>query len=415
MIHAMAFRDRLGPLAERDFRNLYAGQAVSVIGDGLLLVAVSFAVIEIGGGAAEIGLVLGANALALVVFALIGGVWADRLRRHRVMLAADGVRFAVQALGAVLLFTGAAEVWHLVVLLTIYGAAEAFFRPASTGLVPHTVAPEHLQQANALLGSTASVGMVVGPGIGALLVAVSGPGGAFLFDAATFLVSAVFLLRIRGVAAAVPRAERRRFATELAEGFREVRRQSWLWWTVLVASLWLLLALAPVYVLGPIIAHAEMSGASSWAFILGAYGAGAVAGGLWALRLRPRRPLLLAGFLFALEAPLPALLTVVPPVGVLAAAAFVGGLGAGIFDAIWATALQQHVPDATLARVSAFDWMGSLALLPIGFIVAGPVAEAVGGDVVLWVASACGVGAAAALVLHPGVRGLRRVVVPREA
>jgi MFS family permease len=411
----MALTDRLGPLRTRDFRNLYAGQAVSVMGDGLLLVAVAFAVIEIGGGAAEIGLVLGANALSLVVFALIGGVWADRLPRHRVMLAADGIRLAVQAIGAALLLADRAEVWHLAVLLTIYGAAEAFFRPAATGLVPHTVAPEHLQQANALLGLTGSAGMVVGPAIGGVLVAVSGPGGAFAFDAATFAVSAFFLLRVRGVAAAVPRHARRAFTSELAEGLREVRRQSWLWWTILIASLWLLFSLAPLFVLGPLVADAELSGASSWAVIVGAYGVGGVVGGLWALRLRPRRPLVFASALFALEALLPALLAVVPSVGVLAAAAFLGGISYGVFEAMWSTALQQHVPDATLARVSSLDWMGSLALLPIGYIIAGPVAEIVGADAVLWVAAASGIVGSAALCFHPGVRGVRRRVVPLEA
>lgn len=404
----MASSNRWGPLVERDFRNLYAGQAVSVMGDGLLLVAVAFAVIEIGGGAAEIGLVLGANALSLVVFALVGGVWSDRLPRHRVMLAADGIRLAVQAVGAALLLTDLAEVWHLAVLLTIYGAAEAFFRPAATGLVPHTVSGGHLQQANALLSLTTSAGMVAGPAIGGVLVALVGAGGAFAFDAATFAVSAAFLLRVRGVAAAVPRDERRSFTSELAEGIREVRRQSWLWWTILIASLWLLFVLAPIFVLGPLVADIELSGASSWALIVGAYGVGGVVGGLWALRVRPRRPLLFASALFGLEALLPGLLAVAPPEGVLAAAALLGGVSYGVFEAIWSTALQQNVPDATLARVSSLDWMGSLALLPVGYIVAGPVAELVGADAVLWFAAGAGVVAAAALCLHPGVRNLRR-------
>ena len=399
----------LGPLAGRDFRNLYIGQAVSVMGDGLLPVAVAFAAIEVGGGAGEIGIVLGAHALSLVVFALAGGVWADRLPRRLVMLAADVLRLAVQGAGAALLLSGRAEVWHLAALLAVYGGAEAFFRPAATALVPHTVKPYQLQQANALLGLTESAGTVLGPAIGGVLVALVGAGGAYAFDAASFLVSALFLVRLQDVGVPVSRADRRPFLSELAEGFREVRRQSWLWWTIVVASLWVFLALAPLFVLGPLVAENELSGASSWAAILAAYGVGGVVGGLAALRSRPQRPLLVASLLFAAEAPLPALLAVAPPTAVIAAAAFLGGVSSGVFEAVWNTTLQERVPDARLARVSALDWMGSLALLPVGYALAGPVSEAVGSDAVLWVAASAAVVGAAALALHRGVRAVRRL------
>lgn len=397
----------LGPLREREFRNLYAGQAVSVVGDGLLPVALSFAVLEdLGGGAGDLGIVLAANAVALAAFALIGGVWADRLPRRRVMLAADGTRLAVQGLTAALLFAGGMSVALLAALQVVYGAAEAFFRPAATGLVPETVSRGGLQQANALLSLTYNTGTVVGPAIGGLLVALAGPAGAFTFDAATFAVSAAFLLRLR-VARTSARTERRPFLHDLAEGFREVRRRRWLWVTIVVASAWLFLVYAPFYVLGPVVADRDLGGAGAWATILAAYGIGGVVGSALALRWRPRRPLFTAALLFVLEAPAPALLALDAPLWLIATASTLGGASFGVFQALWDTSMQQRVPPKALSRVSSFDWMGSLALLPAGFALAGPAGAAFGVDEVLVFAACAGAVLALAMAADPDIRRFR--------
>ncbi len=402
----------LGPLQEREFRNLYAGQAVSVVGDGLLPVALSFAVLEsLGGGAGELGLVLAANALSLAGFALIGGVWADRLSRRRVMLAADATRMVVQAVAAALLIAGGMSVALLAALQVAYGAAEAFFRPAATGLVPETVSPGRLQQANALLGLTYNAGTVLGPAIGGVLVVLAGPGGAFAFDAATFAVSALFLLRLR-VALAPALAARRPFLHDLAEGFREVRARRWLWVTILVSSAWLFLVFAPFYVLGPVVADRDLGGAGAWATILAAYGLGAVAGGTLALRWSPRRPLFTAALLFLLEAPAPALLALGAPVWLIAASAALGGASFGVFSALWDTTMQRRVPAAALSRVSSFDWMGSLALLPAGYALAGPAGAALGVDPVLIFAACVAVVLPLAMAADPAIRGLTAAPKP---
>jgi predicted MFS family arabinose efflux permease len=397
----------LGALREREFRNLYAGQAVSVVGDGLLPVALSFAVLEdLGGGAGELGIVLAANAVALAAFALIGGVWADRLPRRRVMLAADGTRLAVQALTAALLFAGGMSVALLAALQVVYGAAEAFFRPAATGLVPETVSSGRLQQANALLSLTYNTGTVVGPALGGLLVALAGPAGAFTFDAATFAVSAAFLLRLR-VARKPAHGERRPFLHDLADGFREVRRRRWLWVTIVVTSAWLLLVYAPFYVLGPVVADRDLGGAGAWATILAAYGIGGVVGSALALRWRPRRPLFTAALLFVLEAPAPALLALDAPLWLIATASALGGASFGVFQALWDTSMQQRVPPAALSRVSSFDWMGSLALLPAGFALAGPAGAAFGVDEVLVFAAFAAAALALAMAADPDIRRFR--------
>ena len=187
----MAPSDTFGALREPRFRLLWLGQATSTLGDGLLPVALVFAVIEsLDGTATELGLVLAAHTLPLVAFVLIGGVWADRLPRQLVMLASDLVRFAVQATLAILFLTGTAELWQLVALIAVYGSAEAFFQPAATGVVPATVSPQRLQQANAMLGLTRSSAFVIGPAVAGVVVTVTNPGFVFAVDAATFAISA---------------------------------------------------------------------------------------------------------------------------------------------------------------------------------------------------------------------------------
>ncbi len=403
----MALRVDLRPLRAPAFRTFYAGQAISVIGDGVVWVALPFAVLELGGGPAAVGLVLGAHALALAAFALVGGVWADRLPRRAVMIAADLVRLVVQATIGAMLLAGVAEIWLLGALQLVYGAAEAFFRPASTGLVPSTVAPDLLQPANALIGLTASAGIVLGPALGGGLVAALGPAGAFLVDAASFAVSAAFLLRLRVGRSAVERV-RTGFLGELAVGLREVRARGWLWFTILAAGLWLFVALAPFQALGPIVAERELGGAGAWGAILAAYGVGGLVGGLVALSVQPRRRLLLAALVFPLEAPPMALLAAVAPLPAIVVGCALAGISFGVFEAMWSTTLQEQVPDETLSRVSSVDWMGSLALLPLGYALAGPLASAIGVPAMLWIAAAASLALPAALLLHPGVRRLER-------
>ena len=283
----MALSDTFGALRERQFRLLWLGQATSTIGDGLLLVALASAVIEsLDGTATELGLVLAAHTLPLVAFVLIGGVWADGLPRQLVMLTSDLIRCAVQATLAVLFLTGAAELWHLVTLIAIYGAAEAFFQPAATGVVPATVSPHRLQQANAMLGLTRSGAFVIGPAIAGAVVAVANPGIVFAVDAATFAVSATSLALLR-----VPRRVRERaresFLAELAGGWRELVARTWLWVIIVWATTILFAVVAPFQTLGPIVAKQSLGGAPAWGDAA-AFGLGMVAGGIIALRLRPR-------------------------------------------------------------------------------------------------------------------------------
>jgi MFS family permease len=410
----MRARELFGALRERRFRLLWLGQATSTLGDGLVPVALAFAVIQtLNGSATDLGIVLAAHMLPLVVFVLAGGVWADRLPRQMVMLVSDVIRCAVQATLAILLLSGAAELWHLVVLIAIYGTAEAFFQPAATGLVPATVSAERLQQGNALLGLSRSMAFVIGPAVAGVIAATTNPGIVFVVDAATFAVSATSLALLR-----LPRSrregERKSFLTDLKGGWHELITHTWLWAIVAWAATYLGIVVAPFMTLGPVVAKESLGGAKAWGLIMAGWGAGSLAGGILALRWRPNRPMLTCTLLVLLIAPAVALLALRAPAPMISIAQAIGGMGMGVFGAVWQTTLQQHVREDALSRVSAWDWMGSFLFLPLGLIVAGPVSALIGISTTLWISVAWAVLSTLAVLLVPSVRNLRRLDEPEE-
>jgi MFS family permease len=408
----VSLADSFGALRERRFRLLWFGQTTSTLGDGLVPVALSFAVIgTLDGSATDLGIVLAAHMLPLVAFVLVGGVWADRLPRQFVMLASDVVRGVVQAIAAVLLLTGGAELWHLVVLVAIYGTAEAFFQPAATGLVPATVSAARLQQANALIGLSRSTSFIVGPAIAGVIAATTNPGVVFVVDAATFGVSAVCLALLRPPQA-VRDAARESFLSDLRGGWRELVAHRWLWVIVVWASTYLGLVVAPFMTLGPVIAKESLGGASAWGLIVAGSGTGSLAGFLLALRWKPGRPMLVCSLLVVLVTPSIALLALRVPAPLIALTQVVGGTGMGFFTAVWQTTLQQHVREEALSRVSAWDWMGSFVFLPLGLVLAGPVSEAIGISTTLWISVAWALISTGIVLLVPEVRNLRRLDEP---
>ena len=401
----MLIAGRLGALEEREFGILWLGQATSALGSSLVPVALAFAVIDLTGSASALGLVLSAALVSRIVLLLVGGVVADRLPRQSVMLGADLLRTVSQGLAAVLLITGHAHLWELVVLIALFGAGDAFFAPASTGLVPETVRAERLQQANALMSLSRSVALVAGPTIAGLLVTAIGPGWVFAIDAATFAVSSASLACLR-LPRSVSEAPRATVLVELRDGWREVRSRTWVWATVVRFSL-SNLAIAPLFVLGPFVAEESLGGATAWGLIGTAGGIGAVLGDAAALRLRPRRPLLVGGLAASLWALEPAVLALPFPTAVIAVAAALGFGGSGFSNALWFTALQERIPRQALSRVSSFDWLGSIAFQPAGFALAGPSAEAIGVSATLLGSAAVQASACIVVSLSPSVRRLR--------
>lgn len=371
---------RLGALHEPQFRLLWLGQTASALGDSLVYVALPFAVIQIGGGPAELGLVLASFTLARAGFIVVGGVWADRLPRRLVMLVCDAVRAIVNSFVAVALLTGAMEIWMFVVSSAIFGAAQAFFGPASTALVPATISVPRLQQANALLQLSQSLTNIFGPALSGLLVAATEPGWVFAADALSFVVSAAFLVSLR-VRPHEP-GPRQRFLKDLLDGAREAWSHFWLRVGFLPAAV-ANVGLGILSVLGPTIADQELGGAAAWGLILTGGAIGGLLGGVLALRLRPDRPVPVALVAWTLGS-LP-LLALVPPLPALLIAAANGATSLGIVygNALWETLQQREIPAERLSRVNAFDWMVSLIFMPLGLALAGPLAEAVGEEAVL--------------------------------
>jgi MFS family permease len=402
-------RERLRVLRNRDFRNLWLAQTTSAMGDGVVVVALALFVTDLTGSPTDVGIVLAAQLLPLVGFLLIGGVWADRLPRERVMVATDVTRATLHTLLAVLIFTDAVEIWHIVAIEACFGSAQAFFQPAYTGLVPRTVPAGEVQEAQALSSLSFNLAELTGPAIATALVLGVGAGWVFLLDAATFVVSALLLSRVRTASTAPAPSERGTVLGELAEGFREVSSRAWLWVTVVVFALAVPLGYAPLFVLGPTIAKDTYDSAAVFGIVTTAFGAGALTGALIGLRWRPRHPMR-AGFLLIAVWPLMLVAFAAGlPVPLVVPLAVATGVGFALFDVFWDTTMAEQIPPHALSRASAWEWMGSLVLLPVGFLAAGPVAAATSAEAVL-VGGAILTAVVLALGLLPrDTRMLRRV------
>jgi MFS family permease len=411
------WRPRLPPVLreEPQYRLLFTGQVLSILGDRVMMVALPFAVLAVGGQVGDVAIVSAAQFLPFVVLALPAGVWADRLDRRKILIASDVTRFLCQLTGGLLLVTGNAQVAHLVVLAACYGAADAFFAPAFTGLLPGTVAPVNLQPANALRGLSYSTGSILGPVLAGLLVAFAGgPGGAFLFDAVTFAVSIGCLIRLRPTLVAEvlhdedPEASTSHFFTQLREGWGEVRSRPWVTAFLGGMASYHVIVLPAIFVLGPVLAAEELNGASSWAIITAGFGLGCVLGDLLMLRWKPRFALRVASLML---------------VGASCQAAFIGsGLGVwaiaglevlagvcvtGTFT-LWETSLQEHIPERVLSRVSSYDYLTSVGLIPLGNLTVGFVTAAIGLHHALLAMTVIGVAAALTIAAVPAVRRLPR-------
>ena len=365
----------LSLLRLREFRLLYIGQTMSVIGDAIVPIALAFAVLDLTGSPSALGLVLAARIVPTVVLLLIGGVIADRLPRRLVMMVSDITRFGSQTLAGILLLTGHANLASLIVLQFVAGTAAAFFQPSSSGLLPEMVPATHLQPANGLMQLSENIAWTLGPALGGLMVALVSPGAALVFDGATFLVSTV-ALGLLNVAKRSPTASEEATPSmlrELRTGWNEFRSRTWLWTTVAWAGTFHLLVLPAWQIFGPSTARAHFGGAPAWALITTCSGLGSVLGGVIALRMRPHF-ILRASFiplgLYGLQL---LALGLLAPVPIIAVAALTSNIGLSMFNVFSFTAMQQNVPNEAMGRVSSYEWLGSIALLPIGQALIGPI------------------------------------------
>ena len=394
----------------RDFALLWAGMSVSLIGDGVYFVALAWQVYDLSGSPTALSLVGVAWTLPLALFVLLGGVVTDRVERRRVMIAADLVRALAVAVIGVLSLSGVIELWHLVVMAALFGTGEAFFGPAFTSIVPQIVPRQLLLQANALDQFVRPLGfMLLGPALGGWIVATFGPGEAFVFDAGTFLVSALALAFLSPRPLAV-REEATSLLRDVREGFGFVRARPWLWATLVAAAIFLLAYWGPIDVLVPYRVRNELGGdAGDYGLILAFGGLGSIAAAaLVGRRGLPRRHITAMYLSWALGSLALVGLGVGTAVWQLMGFMFVEGafFTAGIV--IWGTLLQTHVPGELLGRVTSLDWFVSTSLVPISFALTGPVSGAIGVQSTLVLGGVIACSVTLAFLQVPGVRDLER-------
>jgi Major Facilitator Superfamily len=368
-------------------------------------VGVAFAVLDTGGNASDLGLVLTASVIATIAFLLVGGVVADRFSRRGVMLGSDTLRCAAQGAFAVLVLMGHPPLWALIGLSAVGGAGTGLFSPALTALTTEVVRADDLHDANVLLGMAKNIGIIAGPAIAGALIAVTSAGVVVAIDAATYAVSVISLALLHFEIS--PRGVARSKLDDLRDGWGAWTARPWIWITDIKFALFNAVVYAPLLVLGPAVARARLGGATPWGLILTAQGAGAVVAGLALIGRRPSRPLVVITIAQAAWALPLAGLALLLPVPVIAVGAFAAGIGSATFFAIWTTTLQRNVPPRLLARVSSYDYLSSFAFAPIGLAVVGPIASALGSSTLLWIGASWQILSTIVVLALPQIRDFR--------
>jgi MFS family permease len=396
----------VAPRYSRNFTLLSTASVVSGLGAQGALIASAFAVLDSGGDSGDVGLVATARTVPLVLFLLVGGALADHIPRHRVMVGANALNCVSQGLFAVLVLLGHPQVWEMMALSALGGTGQALFSPASEGMVMSSVDAVGAGRAFAVYRIAVNSATIGGAALGGALVAVVGPGWVLAADAAAFLVSGSLrsFLDLGGVA---EHGRTGSVAGDLRDGWREFAARSWLWCVVGACGVINAVEFAAVSVYGPLIARDHFGGAGAWGTVSAASGAGTLLGALVMTRWQPRRPLLMGMLGFF---PLTLLffgLASLWPVAVLAAAMCAAGVSLEVFGVAWMTALRQEIPEEKLSRVSSYDWLGSIGLMPVGGALAGPAQHAFGLGPTLWGSGGLVALLTGATLLVPGVRRLR--------
>jgi MFS family permease len=395
---------RLGPLRQRNFRVFYVGYTTSLLGSAMSGLALTFAVLDSGGGPADLGYVFAANVVPQVLVMIGGGVLADRVARRRVMLVTDALRVAVQGTFAAALFTGRPPLWVFLVLTGLLSTGQGLFTPALGGLRAEIAPRDQLSDANALLGVVESATGVIGPALAGVLISVTSPAVVIAVDAASFGVSVLSLSLL--VVAPGPQSAQSPWR-DLAEGWAVFRSQTWLWLITVQFALFNLFTWAPYLLLGAVLARQYLGGARAWGIIGAVLALGSVLTGLALVGRRPRRILVVAvtgTFGYAL----PCLaLAAHAPLPVVVAAAFAAGVGSAVFNTYADTAMQQRIAPELLGRATSLTLTGAYALGSTGFAIIGSVASVIGPSRLLYFAAGYSVLSSALVLATPAIRSAR--------
>lgn len=407
------WRESFAPLRDQYFAWYYGARFASMLGSMMVSVALAFAVLEITDSATALGLVLAAHTIPMVVFLLFGGVIADRLPRALIMQVSGLLTAFTQGAVALLVISGTADLWMVIVLEAVNGTVSAVSFPAMAGLVPQLVARQQLQQANVLLSMSRGGLAIVGPTVAALLVVGVGPGWALAVDACTWLLASALIARV-----VVPPHKQRAaddppssMIHELREGWTVFVGHTWLWVVVVAFGVLNAVHAGAWFTLGPVLAK-DTIGEKGWGYVLSAQSVGLLLMTVFLLRVRFRHPLR-AGMLgcAVFGAPL-VMLGLDPNVLPLVAAAFLAGMGMEVFSLGWNLAMQENIDEEVLSRAYSYDALGSFVAMPIGQIIYGPLGAAFGYRNVLVASGIIYAAVALATLASGSVRNLGRVRIP---
>jgi MFS family permease len=373
---ARALATRFPVLAIRDFRLLVADRLLAPGAFAFSLVGVAFAVLDATGSTADLSYVLAAQIAPTLVFALIGGVFADRMPPQRVIIAGNLMIALGEGTFGLLVLTGHPRLWQMIVLECVTGTGMALFYPASQALLPRVVPDSLLTQASALSRMMMNAGQMGGAAIAGLVVAAIGPGWALAICGLGMIGTVPVLLSMRAVAA--ERTQTHGILRELRDGWSEFWSRTWLWVTVAQYLVVMMAWYGGFQVLGPAVARSHLGGPAAWGAITAAESVGLIAGGLLSLRHTPRRPVLFVA-LIGMTIALPTLaLAMLWPLPLVCLCSFAVGAAVEAMMVQWTVTMATHIPPARLARVSSYDVLGSTMAMPAGALAAGPIAAAIG-------------------------------------
>ncbi|NUT44502.1 MAG: MFS transporter [Thermoactinospora sp.] len=403
-----SYRQDLRLLRDRRFALLLTARTISMLGSSFAPVALAFGILDLPGATSTtLSVVLTAEALPMVLFMLVGGVIADRFPRHRVMMIGEWTNAVAFLALAAMLFTGWTPLPALATAAAVSGIAIALLFPALQGIIPEVVPPDRLQAGNALLGLGANSSRIAGAVLGGATVTLVGGAWALAASGLLFAVAGVCISLLRLIPAERSSAEGHSVVKDLREGWREFASRQWLWVVVGQFAIMIMAMQAAHGVLGPSLAKQELGGAPAWTAVLTGEAVGTIVGVAVALRLRPQRPIFVATLLTIPTALPYLLLGLSAPLWSVVAAAVVLGICFDVFGVLWQTTMQREIPAEALSRVSSYDALGSLMFGPIGLMLAGPVAVAIGPKPALIGCAVIVVAVSVIAALAPGVRRLK--------
>jgi MFS family permease len=409
---------RFPVLAIRDFRLLLADRLIAPASVGFSLVGVSFAVLKLTNSPTDLSYVLAAQIAPSLIFALLGGVAADRFPPQRVIIAANLMMALGEGTFGILVLTGHPSLWAMMGLEALTGSGIAIFYPASQALLPRLVPRSMLQEASAISRLVMNTGQMSGAAVAGLLVAATSPGLALLLCGIGMVSTVPLLLSIRGgreslrsgaasEAAGGVSESTPNMLTELREGWSEFRSHTWLWVIVAEFCVVMMAWYGAFSVLGPVVAREHLGGAAAWGAITAADAFGLIAGGLVSLRFTPRRPMLFVVLTGGAVAISPLSLAMILPLAAICAASFGLGVFVEVMMVQWTVTMARNIPPEKLARVSSYDVLGTVMAMPAGALIAGPLGSAIGTSRAEYAAAAVIVLAAALALIPRDIRTIR--------